>query len=278
MESNKGKKVNELVGGEIAFGSPMIRKDGQKPVKKEDGSIHVGCYIFTVPEHLPADAEGKISKYVEVALTGYTDDVSDNDVWYNCWLEALAFTMSPEEEAAAVSRYETERVKVPNIGSLYTNNESLSSLPGSVVRLNGESRMVEVIRANGETMSFGGNPAIEAFAADVGLNEADTNQMFNLEALAKALGKSGKAIDDVLVVTDGRHIGPVLGMADGKALIDAGRGNLVGLDTTTLEKPPKAGDRVDVSLSGGIVKAFKNLGDELSKDGQAVSVSIHTGR
>ena len=188
-----------------------------------------------------------------------------------------------------IEQYKTQMLRVPEvevsndrkvlkIDSVCTNNEPLASLPGSVVRLNGESRMVEVVKGNEGTMSFGGKPAIKAFAADVGLSEADAKRMFSLEALANALGKSGKAIDDVLVVTDGRHVGPVLGMKDGKALIDAGRGNLVGLDTTTLEKPPKPGDKVDVSLAGGVVKAFKNLGDELSKDGQAVSVSMHTGR
>ncbi len=157
-----------------------------------------------------------------------------------------------------------------------TNTESLSSLPGSVVRLNGESHMVEVLNDNGETISFGGKPAIETFAADVGLSEADKKRMFGLETLANALGKSGKAIDDVLVVTDGRHIGPVLGMKDDKAIIDSGRGNLVGLDTAKLDKPPKPGETVDVSLTNGIVKAFKNLGDQLSQDGQAVSVAMHT--
>lgn len=201
----------------------------------------------------------------------------NDDALSRAYAEVQEAQRMTSKQAMLMGNEQLAEAALKRLGSCCTDIEHLDSLPGAVAYLDSKNAlMVHVILDDKRVMSFGGKPAIDAFVTKNGLNEKDTKRMFGLAALANSLGKSGKAIDDVLIVTDGRHIGPVLGMKDGKALIDAGRGNLVGLDTTTLDKPPKAGDRVDVSLASGIVKAFKNLGDELSKDGQAVSVAMHT--
>lgn len=157
----------------------------------------------------------------------------------------------------------------------FTDDEVMESLSGAVMRLNVDSRMVEVVRGD-RVMSFGGAPALRHFSAEEKLSGKDYNRLLALDALGSKLGRLSAAGTEVPVVDDGRFIGPVLVVKEGVALQDAGRGKLVGHDMSKLGTPLKPGDKLDVQYANGLVKAARNLTEELAKDGQKVSVAMHT--
>lgn len=157
----------------------------------------------------------------------------------------------------------------------FTDNEVMESLSGAVMRLNVDSRMVEVVRGD-RVMSFGGAPALRHFSAEEKLSGNDYNRLLALDALGSKLGRLSASGTEVPMVDNGRFIGPMLVVKEGVALQDAGRGKLVGHDMSKLGTPLKPGDKLDVQYANGLVKAARNLTEELAKDGQRVSVAMHT--
>lgn len=71
---------------------------------------------------------------------------------------------------------------------------------------------------------------------------------------------------------NGRYIGTILEVRDGKAIQDAGRGNLVSHDVDKFSVPPVAGKKMDINYRDRIIAAAKDL----SQDNHQVGVSINT--
>lgn len=153
-----------------------------------------------------------------------------------------------------------------------TDAEPLLSLPGSQMFLNTGTGMVEITHADDSKAYLSSQDDCERFAQNVGLSAQDKQRLFALESLGRNLQLADIALDDVPLVVSGRFFGPIVATSNGVALQDTGRGNMVGHDMSKFDKPPKAGDTLDVRYADGLIKAA----EELSKDNHSVSISMHT--
>lgn len=153
-----------------------------------------------------------------------------------------------------------------------TDVEPLLSLPGSEMFLNTGTGVIEITHADGAKAYLSHQDDCEHFAQNVGLSAQDKQRLFALESLGRNLRHADIALDEVPLVVSGRFFGPVVATSNGVAIQDTGRGNLVGHDMSKFDKPPKAGDTLDVRYADGLARAA----EELSKDNHSVSISMHT--